>query len=178
VGSPSSCGLRPLDTDCRSQILGDRFIQIYDPTNAILSALEQFRRRIRGKGDRDDLPHEPSGLVPVPLELEDRFSILAQELFPDLSAIPLDRGVDAAVFYFSTVTKTLGELVKSETKYLITIITIMKAAWLLRTVKAGQDYKNATRYCSPNPVEQQMDRWGMTIERFFNKFEEVIPSVT
>ena len=114
----------------------------------------------------------------MPLELEDRFSILAQELFPDLSAIPLDRGVDAAVFYFSTVTKTLGELVQSETKYLITIITIMKAAWLLRTVKAGQDYKNATRYCSPNPVEQQMDRWGMTIERFFDKFEEVIPSVT
>jgi hypothetical protein len=158
--------------------LGDRFIQICDPTNAILSALEQLGPQIRGEEERDGLPNEPPGPVAIPQELEDGFYTLAQELFPNLSAIPLDRGVDAAVFYFNRVTKTPDQLVQSEIKYLITIINIMKAAWLLRTVKAGQDYQNATRYCSPNPVEQQMDQWGMTIERFFNKFEEVISSIT
>jgi hypothetical protein len=158
--------------------LGDLFIQICDPTNAILSALEQFRRRIRGEEKHDDISTEPQGLVAIPQELEDGFSTLAQEQFPDLSAIPLDRGVDTTVFYFNRVTKTLDQLVQTNVKYLITIIDIMYAAWLLQTVKAGQDYQNATRYCSPNPVEQQMNQWGMTIERFFNKFEEVIPSST
>ena len=140
--------------------------------------LEQLGRQIRGEEERDDLPNESPGPVVIPQELEDGLTALAQELFPDLSAIPLDRGVDAAVFYFHRITKTPDQLVQSEIKYLIAIINVMKAAWLLRTVRAGQGYQNATRYCSPTPVEQQMDRWGMTIERFFNKFEEVISFIT
>jgi hypothetical protein len=135
-------------------------------------------RQIRGEEERYDLPIELSGSVAIPQELEDGFSIVAQGLFPDLSAIPLDRGIDATVFYFNRVTKTPDQLVQSEIKYLITIINIMMAVWLIRTVKAGQYYLNATRYWSPNTVEQLMNQWGMTIERFFNKFEEVIFSIT
>ncbi|OCK76765.1 hypothetical protein K432DRAFT_396166 [Lepidopterella palustris CBS 459.81] len=167
-----------MNANWSSQILGDRFIQICDPTNAILGTLEQLGRQIRGEEERDYLPHELLGPVVIPRELEDGFYILAQEIFPDLSAIPLDRGIDAAVYYFNRVTKTPDQPIQSEIKYLITIIDIMQATWLLRAVKAGRYYHNATRYCSPNPVEQQLDRWGMTIERFFNKFEEVISSIT
>jgi hypothetical protein len=143
-----------------------------------LSALEQLGRQIRGEEERYDLPNEPPGPVAIPQELEDGFSVVAQGLFPDLSAIPLDQGVDTAVFYFNKVTKTPDQLVQSEIKYLITIINITMAIWLIRTVKAGQYYQNATRYWSPHTVEQLMNRWGMTIERFFNKFEEVISSIT
>jgi hypothetical protein len=178
VRPPSSLWAETLDTNCSSQILGDRFIQICDPTNAILSELEQLGRQLRGEEELFDPPNEPPGPVSIPKELEEGFSTLAQEIFPNLSAIPLDRGVDAAVYYFNQVTKTPNQLVQSEIKYLITVINIMEAAWLLQTVKAGQYYQNATRYCSSNPFEQQLDRWGMTIERFFNKFEEVISSLT
>jgi hypothetical protein len=143
-----------------------------------LSAIEQLGQQIRGEEERYGLPIELSGSVAIPQELEDGFSMVAQGLFPDLLAIPLDRGIDAAVFYFNRVTKTPDQLVQSEIKYLITIINIMMAIWLIRTVKAGQYYQNATRYWSPNTVEQLMNQWGMTIERFFNKFEEVISSIT
>jgi len=157
--------------------LGDRFIQIYDPTNRILSALGQLGRQIRGEEEYDDLPIESPAPVAIPQELEDGFSTLARELFPNLSAIPLDRGVDVVAFYFNRTTKTPDQLVQREIKYLINILNIMMATWLLRLVKAGQDYQNATWYCSPDPVWQQMDQWGMTVERFFDKFEEVICSI-
>jgi hypothetical protein len=123
-----------------------------------------------------DLPEEPPGPIAIPHELEDGFSEYAQGLFPNLSAIPLDRGVDAAAFFFHRVTKTTDQLVQSGIKYLIAIINIMMAVWLIRMVKTGEYYRNATRYSSPNTVEQLMNRSGMTIERFFNKFEEVISS--
>jgi hypothetical protein len=171
-------GLGLLDVNCSSEILGDRLIQIYDPTNAILSALGQLGRQIRGEEEYGYPSNVPPGPVAIPQELEKGFSTFSQEIFPKSSAIPLHQGVDAAVFYFIRAVKTPDQLVQSEIKYLITILNIMMAAWLLRTVKAGQDYQNATQYCSPNPVVQHMGRWGMTIERFFNKLEEVMFFIT
>jgi len=171
-------GLRLLNANCNSEILGDRLIQIYDPTNAILSALGQLGRQIRGEEEHNYeysyLSNVPPGPVVIPQELENGFSTHSHEIFPKLSAIPLHQGVDATVFYFIRAVKIPDQLVQREVKYIITILNIMMAAWLLRKVKAGQDYQSATQYCSPNPVVQQMGRWGMTIERFFNKLEEVI----
>jgi hypothetical protein len=141
--------------------------------NAILSTLEQLGRQIRGEEEYADLPKELEP-VSIPRELEDAFSTTAQELFRNLSAIPLDRGIDAAVLCFTRITKLSDQLDQSEFKYLATIINTLEAAWLLRTIKAGQHFQNALQYYSPNPVEQQLGRWGMTIERFCNRFEEVI----
>lgn len=169
--------LRHPDTDRYSEILGDRFIQIYDPTDRILSALGQLGRQTRGE-EYDHLPPDPPAPVVIPQELEDGFFTLAREIFPNLAAIPLDQGVDVVAFYFNRTTKTPDQLVQREIKYLINILNIMMAIWLLRLVRAGQDYQNVTRYCSPDPVGQQMDLWGMTVERFFDKFEEVTCSIT
>ncbi|KAN0075078.1 hypothetical protein V8E54_007689 [Elaphomyces granulatus] len=129
------------------------------------------RRQIRGE-ECDDLPNMPPEPMAIPRELEDAFSSIAQELFQNLLAIPLDRGVDAAVFCFTRITKLSDQLDQSEFKYLTTIINTLEATWILRTIKSGQHYQNALQYYSPNPVEQQLSRWGMTIERFCNRFEE------
>jgi hypothetical protein len=142
-----------------------------------LSTLGQLGRQTRGE-EEYDLPIESPGPMIIPQELEDGFSTLAREIFPNLLAIPLEQGIDVVAFYFNRTTKTPDQLVQREIKYLINILNIMMATWLLRLVKAGQDYQNATRYRSPDPVVQQMDLWGMTVERFFDKFEEVICSIT
>lgn len=142
--------------------------------NSILSALEQLGRQIRGEEECDDLPNMPPEPMAIPRELEDAFSSIAQGLFQNLLAIPLDRGIDAAVFCFTRITKLSDQLDQSEFKYLTTIINTLEATWILRTIKSGQHYQNALQYYSPNPVEQQLGRWGMTTERFCNRFEEVI----
>jgi hypothetical protein len=115
--------------------------------------------------------------VVIPQELQDCFMTLTQEVYPDFSTLSLSRGIDAALLYFNRVTKTTDQLVQSDIRYLIAIIDTMKTAWMLRTVKASQEFQIAARYRSANAFEQQMDQWGMTIERFFDKFEEVIPSI-
>lgn len=162
------------DTDRRRKILDDRFLLIIDSTSAILSAVEQLGRQIRGDEGGNDLPKILPGSVTIPQELENGFITLTREVYPDLSTIPLDLAVDAAVFYFNRITKTPDQLLQCEIRYLIAIINIMKAIWLLRTLKATHDYQIVLNYAPINPFEEQMDRWGMIVERFFDKFEEVI----
>lgn len=64
-----------------------------------MSALGQLGRQTRGEEEYDDLPTESPGPVTIPQELEDDFFTLAHEIFPNLSAIPLQRqGVDVVAF--------------------------------------------------------------------------------
>jgi hypothetical protein len=159
-------------TDERRKILEDRFLLIVDSTDAILNAAEQLGQQVRGDdGRKDHLPIVTTESVGIPPELEGSFIALTQQVYPDLSIIPLDVGLDAAVFYFNRVTKTPEQLQQSEIRYLVTIIDIMKAAWILRTVKATHDYQIIANYAPLDEFEEQIDRWGMTVERFFAKFD-------
>lgn len=158
-------------TNCHSHILEHHFIQIYDPVNAILNELEQLGYRIRGVGE---VSYESPAHVDIPFELENCFASFIQGLFPDLSVIPTAQGIDAAVFYFIGTTKILNHSEQREIAYHVAILNIMMAIWLVRTILAGQDYQFATHKYTRSHIEQQLERWGMTIERFFSEFEEVI----
>lgn len=165
------------DTDGHSKILEDRFLLIVDSTDVVLNAAEQLGLQARGDEDRKD-PLNPlnvtTGSVIIPRELEAGFVALTQQVYPDLSIIPLDIGLDAAVLYFNRVTKTPEQLQQSEIRYLAAIIDIMKAAWVLQTVRGTQDYQIVAKYAPLDEFEEQMDRWGMTVEGFFDKFDEVL----
>jgi hypothetical protein len=156
--------------------LEDRFIQIFDSTTEILTAVEQLVGQSNDEGG-EYFHNELPGWVAIPPELEDSFTTLAQLVYPDLSAIPLDRGISAAIFNFNKVTSRPDQPVQSKTRYLFAIIDIMKTAWILRTVKVVQEYQITANRRSVNAFQNQLDQWGMTLERFFYKFEEVIYSV-
>lgn len=117
-------------------------------------------------------------MVLVPQDLEDGFVKSTQQAYPDLSAITLGRGIDAAVFYFNKLTKTPDKTVSSDVKYLVTIIDIMMAIWMLQTVRGSRGYDIAARYPCTTAFERQMDYWGMTLQRFFDQFEKVLPLQT
>jgi hypothetical protein len=161
-----------LTGQCR-KILEDRFLLIVDSTDAILNAAEQLGQQVRGEDERKDhLPILGTGSVAIPPELENGFMALTQQVYPDLATIPLNIGIDAAVFYFNRVTKTPEQLQQNEIRYLVAIIDIMKAAWILRTVKATHDYQIVANYAPVDEFEELIDRWGLTVERFFAKFDE------
>ncbi len=150
-------------------------IQIHDPSNTILSALEQLGREIRGGDDADyqSTPDEQTASVSIPEELVGGLKVISQSLFSDSQTIPLDHGVSAAVSFFTRVTKVPTQPGKSDVRYLDAVLNLMKTLWLLGDVKAGCVYQIAAQYYLPNPLEQQLIQWGMTLERFFLKFEEV-----
>lgn len=165
-----SISLKSLDPG----ILKDGFNQVYDCTLPMVGAAEELGRYIHGEDGGAVLAIAGLGSVATPPELESSFATLTTRTHPDLLALPLVRGVDAVVYHFTKLSKSLPNPGQSQIRYLLAIITIMKAAWILQTVKNGQEYETATRYRTIDDFERQIDRWGMTIERFFDRFEEVI----
>ena len=83
------------------------------------------------------------------------------------------QSIDTALHYFINVTKSFDQPAQRRIKYLMTIIDIMKAAWIIQTVKSSQEFQTAAQSRSENTFEQQLDQWGMTIERFLDKLEQV-----
>ncbi|KAH8649407.1 hypothetical protein BGZ60DRAFT_520732 [Tricladium varicosporioides] len=159
---------------CRSEILEDRSIQMIDSTTAIFSAIEQLGSRFRGEEGSEYHLNNLPGSVAIPQELQDCFMAVTQNMYPDFANFTLCQGIDAAFLYLNKVTKATGQLAEREITYLTAIIDIMNAAWILRTANASQEFQIAARYCPVSAFEQQMDKWGMTVERFFEKCEEVI----
>lgn len=155
--------------------MGDRLIQIHDPSNAILSALEQLGREVRGGDDAADqyAPYGQMAAISIPEELVDGLNVISQSLFSDSQTIPLDHGVSAAVSFFTSVTKVPMQPGKSAVMYLDAILSLMKTLWLLDAVKASCVYQITAQYYLPSPLEQQLTQWGMTLDRFFLKLEEV-----
>jgi hypothetical protein len=87
--------------------------------------------------------------------------------------MPVDHGIDYAILYFNQVTKTPEPGFQSEITYLSAIISVMKATWMLRAARSGNDYQTITQHHLPNSLEKELDLWGMSLERFFDKVEEV-----
>jgi len=157
-------------------ILDARVGLIFDSTAQILSAFELLGKQVRDEENGDLLPSRPrpgQRYIAIPPQLEDGFTVLTRNTYPDFAVIPLKQGLDAAVYCFSQVIQTPNTAVQREIRFLVAIIYIMKAAWILEMLRTTQEFQIAAYYRSASGLEQQMDRWGMTIERFFDQFEEV-----
>ena len=114
------------------------------------------------------------GIFQIPEELEAGLWTFGITLFPGLPAIPMDEGVSVAIFHFDKAVKVAAEPSRDSNTFIASIINILKALWLTRAVQGGQDYQVATACYLLNPVEQQLDRWGISVGRFFAEFEQVI----
>jgi hypothetical protein len=154
-------------------ILGDRLIQIYDPTNSLLSFLEELGQHVRGEAEAEYLPAEHNILFVVPRELEESLYITTRELFPAASAVPLDRGVEAAISFLIMASRMPENPTKTEERFLFSVVNLIKATWLLQCVKASRDYDIVAQFYLQNPVEEQLRCWGMTVKGILERLEAV-----
>jgi hypothetical protein len=93
----------------------------------------------------------------------------AQRAYPDPSSLTLDQSIDAAVSCFNRITETR----EMDNRYLSTIVYVMIASWMLQTARSGREYDAAARSPSKTAFERQVDDWGLTIDRFFDVFQDV-----
>jgi hypothetical protein len=120
----------------------------------------------------------PSGLSPgpiaIPRELEAELTKTTRQA--NLEFLTMDRGIDAAILHFRKITMTSNQVSSSDATYHIAIIHIMIAIWLVNTIKGSGEYYNAAKCPSSTAFARQLDNWGMTVERFFARFEAVSSS--
>jgi hypothetical protein len=115
-----------------------------------------------------------AGIIAIPRELESEFTKTTWQA--NLDFFTMDRGIDAAVIYFRKITMTSNEVISSDATYHVAIIHIMMAIWLVNTIRGSGGYHSAAKCPSSTAFARQLDDWGMTVERFFARFEAVSSS--
>ncbi|KUJ21640.1 uncharacterized protein LY89DRAFT_767791 [Mollisia scopiformis] len=155
-----------------AQVLRDRSFYITDSTAALLREAERLGQQFRGSEDGKEPAKQLSGFVVIPPELENAFMRFTQRTYPDLSVLTLDRGIDAAITYFNGITKREDKPTPNQAIYLGSIVDIMMASWILQAVRSTLEYETAAKAPSITAFERQMDACGLTIDRFFDVFDE------
>lgn len=156
-------------------MLEDRSLYVVDLTTYILGCAEQLGHQVHEDGASRVRPGQAQGNVVIPPELEDKFMKTTQQTNPDL--LKMDCALDAGIRYFNSITKAADHATQSDIIYHVAIIDLMMAIWLVKIVKGSREYRDTRRSPSNNAFMRQMDDWGMTIERFFDHFEEVSPKI-
>jgi hypothetical protein len=110
----------------------------------------------------------------LPQEVEEVFCAIGQQRYPDLASLLLAQGLDSVIYYLDRVTKNLLKSTSQENRYISTVLNLMKACWLLKATKECREYSTACAYQSNDAFENRMVNWGMTIDRFVKKIEEVV----
>jgi hypothetical protein len=154
-------------------VLDGLHYRIFDSTRQILDRLDEISRQIRGEDDTEIEDDSNTDILGIPIEVQDTFTILAQEKHPDLKAVPLADGLNAVVFYLDRTTRNPTRATRSEHRYHASVLSLMKAAWLLDITTDGNEYEEACQYRSSDGLENQLMTWGMTVERFAKKLEDV-----
>lgn len=154
-------------------MLEDRSLYVVDLTAYILGCAEQLGHQVHEDGGSRVRPGQGQGNVVIPPELEDKFMRTTRQTNPDL--FKMDCGLDAGIRYFNSITKAADHATQSDIIYHVAIIDLMMAIWLVKIVRGSQEYHATRSSPSNNAFMRQMDDWGMTIERFFDHFEEVKP---
>jgi hypothetical protein len=145
-----------------------------DALSQILNRIEELSRQLREEEEEVDENNQQS-TVPftLPDEVEEAFSALAQQRYPDLAKLSLTQGLDSVVYYLDRVTKKPLKSIQRESRYLLSVLNLMKACWLLKATKACGEYSTACAYQSKDAFESRMMMWGMTIDKFVQKLEVV-----
>ena len=55
---------------------------------------------------------------------------------------------------------------RQDVAYRRAILNLMKALWLLDITKASEEYANTRIYKPKDEIEDQMMKWGMTVEKY------------
>lgn len=137
----------------------------------VLACAEQLGRSVHGENIIELPSSWGTGNLAIPRELEDGFIRTTRQLNPNYFSV--DGGIEGAVMHFNKITKSSSEVVSSDVTYHVAVIDLMMATWLAKTVRGSRDYEFIARYPSNTAFARQIDYWGMTIERFFDHFENV-----
>jgi hypothetical protein len=104
----------------------------------------------------------------IPEELERLFSNVALQKYPQLEFAPLGSTIDAALYYLEKAKNETGLDIHGR------ILNLLICRWILNIIKTGHDYLRACSTLPNNDFEQHLTDWGMTVDRFILKLEEVI----
>lgn len=156
-----------------------------DATQVILTKIQEVAYNANGPQGWTEASFPPAVDVDIPSLLADRFALLAAEKYPANHAtgwttsttgynIPLVAGVDAAVAHFKNATESsTADNMPSTRPWLTTVLSLLKAVWILRETRKGTEFVNSSKYQGADSFERQIIGWGMTIDRFIRKLEEV-----
>jgi hypothetical protein len=137
--------------------------QIEKSTEAIILRIEQLARELGVCQNLTEV--EP---LRIPEELEKLFSNITLQKYPRLESVPLGSTIDTALYYL--------EKAKDETRLNVNacILNLMISRWILNIIKNGNSYRSAMSTPPSNGFEKNLKNWGMTVDRFVLKLEEVI----
>jgi hypothetical protein len=167
----SGIGFNEINSSSRE--LRDRSFYIHDSTAELLTEAEQLGPSFNDGKNSEALAEQATPLIVIPKELQSGFAGFAQKAYPDPSSLTLDRSIDAAVSCFNGITQKR----EMENRYLNTIVNVMIASWMLQAARSGKEYDAAARFPSKTAFDRQMDDWGLTIDRFFDVFQDVCPNI-
>lgn len=142
-----------------------------DSTADILSCAENLGRSVHDENGANYYTGFSSGIITIPKELDSEFTKTTRQANPNF--FTLDRGIDAAIMYLRKITMTSNEVISSDTTYHLAIIHVMMAIWLVNTIRDSEEYYRLAKCPSSTAFARQLDDWGMTVERFFARFELV-----
>jgi hypothetical protein len=146
-----------------------------DVLSQILNRIDELSRQLREEEEEevDENNQQSTMSFTLPIEVKGAFSTLAQQRYPDLAKLSLTQGLDSVVYYLDRVTKKPLKSTQRESRYLSSLLNLMKACWLLEATKACDEYSTACAYQSKDAFESRMMTWGMTIDKFVQKLEAV-----
>jgi hypothetical protein len=132
-----------------------------------------LRREIRGEDDEEVPESNSSFFFEIPSEIDRKFTSQAELTYQDLSRVPLSACLDSSVFHLNEAVKKPTKQVPGDIRYLNAVIKVMKAAWFLKMMKKSVEYRESKERAVTNSLNRQLAAWGLTIERFVSKFENV-----
>lgn len=148
--------------------------QMQDGVSQILTQLDKIRRDIGVEVDEDDQTRNSCATpFTVPLEVKDAFTELAEQICYDLSRMPVAAGLESVVYHLDRATKPTATKTQPEDWYCASVLSLMKATWLLELTTASEGYSDACSYEATDQLENKMMEWGMTIKKYTEKLEQV-----
>ena len=127
---------------------------------------------MRGQEAYGHPPAPQTNIFFIPPALEDSLAAVGWGLFPGRSDLPLNEGFKVALSFFHEAAEQ-NPLAAPGVQYLAATANLIKAAWLLRTIKSGQEYQLVSQFYLHNPVEQRLQSWGWTVPRMVYSLEQV-----
>ncbi|EAQ84110.1 predicted protein [Chaetomium globosum CBS 148.51] len=145
-------------------------------TSLVLGRLDLMDSRI-SKVLGEPPSTEPPPRLHVPQPLQEFLEFITTARYGKLTNIPMCQGVDEVVFYLDRATQWHVRRQSAQRGQAFKWANIYRAYWLLQATKASDEYREASSTLSISQLEQDLPRLGMTARRFFDKLEEVNPTI-
>jgi len=151
--------------------------KIEDKFNQVLSRLDDIRPGRISTGLESNGENDAASRAPfvVPQEISHRLLELAEAECYDFSKMPIIAGLESAIYHMDQATglqnRNMGAGVENE--YESRVLSLMKAKWILERTIESDEYSDACSYQPVDRLENKMMQWGMTVQAFTEKLQQV-----